>query len=141
MSSNHIRRLFCDTFFFNSALFSFLFFFLYFFFRLFFLFCTCSALIFFIFYSFQIYFKFSISRRWLFLSQNYLRQLWQIVEVRRLLRCPGYLLARLSRAFAKCRIKRKNVILGLPKVSNQRVSAFISNHRIHCTTLGCILSM
>ena len=40
-----------------------------------------------------------------FLSKNHLRQIWHMVEVRRLLRCPGCLLG-----FAKCMIKRNNKI-------------------------------
>ena len=77
-----------------------------------------------------------LSLRWLFLSQNHLRQIRQIVEVRGLLRCPGCLTARLYRAFAKCRINRKH----LPKGSNHRYPSSFSNHRNHFTTLSWLKS-
>ena len=64
MSSNQIRRLFCDTFFFNSACFSFFVFLsLLRFFCLFF-FTFFQHYFFFIFFSFQVYFKFSLQKIW-----------------------------------------------------------------------------
>ena len=58
-----------------------------------------------------------------------------MVEVRRLLRCPGCMLARLSRAFAKCRFKRIFFFRTTKRI-DAAISAFIFNHRIHCTTLS-----
>jgi len=98
-----------------------------FFFLMFFLYF--SALFFFICYSFQVYFKFSMQK-----IQHQSQTLpslavfvpepsetnmtngygsWSVG-------CPGCLLARLSRGFAKCRIKERKVILGLTKRLNQR---------------------
>ena len=144
MGSNQISRLFCDTFFFNSSfvILSLSPFFLLFFFSfsaLFFLYfvfivskfisnfkskntkwisnfpsCVCLRI-----YYFTVYFPFAgcICLR---VSVPEPFETNMMVEFRRLLRCPGCLSARLYRTFAKCMINRKQVLLGLPKGSNQR---------------------
>ena len=65
--------------------------------------CVCLWI-----YSITIYFPFAgcICLRNQFLSQNHLRQIWQMVEVLRLVRCPRCLLAIYTRGFATCMINR-----------------------------------
>ena len=59
-----------------------------------------------------------------FLSQNNLRRIWQMIEVRHLLRCPGCLLARLSQTFAKCMIKKRSDFRTIKRME-PAISAFI----------------
>ena len=157
MGSNHIRRFLCGTIvLFCLSLFSF-----HYFFFSFFLFCTYfSSFIIvtkfisnFQFKQYNMNFKlrlrkrclssnilhhYLLSLRWLFLSQNHLRQIWQMVEVRRLLRCPGCQLTRLFRTFAKCMIKRQKVVLGLPAITHHHFPTIVSTVPLY---LGCRLSM
>ena len=132
MGSNQIRRLFCDTFFLIVLVFPCLFSFLYFtlfiiipykfpsLFQIFnaknttwisnFAFASCVCLRI---YYIIIYFPFCgcICIRNCVISFCP-RTIWdkyeKMVEVRRLLRCPRYLLARYTRGFAKCMIQKKN---------------------------------